>query len=87
LLEAMRRGDAERTIRCAYNEMEPLAFGIRPDLGDLRRNLEALARRPVRMSGSGSTLFTLCAAEDEARRMAQLWQERVSLVTAAVPFG
>jgi 4-diphosphocytidyl-2-C-methyl-D-erythritol kinase len=87
LLEAMRRGDAEGAIRCAYNEMESLAFDIRPELGELRSKLEVLAGRPVRMSGSGSTLFTLCATEDEARRMAQLWQERVSLVTAAVPFG
>jgi 4-diphosphocytidyl-2-C-methyl-D-erythritol kinase len=87
LLEAMRRGDAEGAIRCAYNEMESLAFGIRPELGVLREQLEALSGRPVRMSGSGSTLFTLCAAEDEARRMAQLWKERVSLATAAFPFG
>jgi len=87
LLEAMRRCDAGGAIRCAYDEMESLAFGIRPELGVLREQLEALSGRPVRMSGSGSTLFTLCAAEDEARRMAQLWKERVSLATAAFPFG
>jgi len=87
LLEAMRRGDAEGAIRCAYNEMESLAFGIRPEPGVLREQLEALSGRAVRMSGSGSTLFTLCAAEDKARGMARLWQERASLATAAVPFA
>jgi 4-diphosphocytidyl-2-C-methyl-D-erythritol kinase len=77
LLESLRKGDAERTIRCAYNEMESPAFGIRPDLGDLRRNLEALAGRPVRMSGSGSTLFTLFGDEEEARIAAErICQER-----------
>jgi 4-diphosphocytidyl-2-C-methyl-D-erythritol kinase len=41
------------------NDLEPPAFAIRPDLGDLRTRLESELGQPVRMSGSGSTLFTL----------------------------
>jgi 4-diphosphocytidyl-2-C-methyl-D-erythritol kinase len=85
LLEALRRGDAEGTSQCAYNEMEPLAFGIRPELGVLREQLEALAGRPVRMSGSGSTLFTLFGEEEEARIAAErICQERFPGVATLV---
>jgi 4-diphosphocytidyl-2-C-methyl-D-erythritol kinase len=85
LLEALRKGDAEGAIRCAYNEMEPLAFGIRPELGVLREQLEALAGRPVRMSGSGSTLFTLFGDEEEARIAAErICQERFPGVATLV---
>ena len=41
------------------NDLEPPAFALRPDLADLRASLEESLARPVRMSGSGSTLFTL----------------------------
>lgn len=54
---------------------------------NLVRERRGVGSAHVRMSGSGSTLFTLCAAEDETRRMAQLSRERVSLVTVVVPFG
>jgi 4-diphosphocytidyl-2-C-methyl-D-erythritol kinase len=51
------------------NDLEAPAFAICPELGDLRRNLEAQLGRIVRMSGSGSTLFTLADKESEARQM------------------
>ena len=41
------------------NDLEPAAFSIAPALGDLRRDIEWAVGRPVRMSGSGSSLFTL----------------------------
>ncbi len=41
------------------NDLEPPAFALRPDLADLRSRIERDLGRPVRMSGSGSTLFTL----------------------------
>ena len=48
------------------NDLERPAFEIRPDLGTLRADIELLLERPVRMSGSGSSLFTLFDAEREA---------------------
>jgi 4-diphosphocytidyl-2-C-methyl-D-erythritol kinase len=46
------------------NDLEAPAFALRPDLGALRAAIEVQLDRPVRMSGSGSSLFTLF--EDEA---------------------
>ena len=41
------------------NDLEPPAFALRPELGKLRAKLERDLGQAVRMSGSGSTLFTL----------------------------
>ncbi len=41
------------------NDLEPAAFEISPRVGVLREAAESLLGRPVRMSGSGSSLFTL----------------------------
>ena len=41
------------------NDLERPAFDLAPPLGALRSRIERLAGRPVRMSGSGSSLFTL----------------------------
>jgi len=60
------------------NDLEPAAFALSPELATLRAAAEQTAGRVVRMSGSGSSLFTLfdagetdaarAAAEDVARR-------------------
>jgi len=60
------------------NDLEPAAFALNPDLAALLAAAERTAGRVVRMSGSGSSLFTLfdadesdaarAAAEDVARR-------------------
>jgi 4-diphosphocytidyl-2-C-methyl-D-erythritol kinase len=48
------------------NDLETPTFEIRPDLGTLRAEIELSLGRPVRMSGSGSSLFTLFDQEREA---------------------
>lgn len=48
------------------NDLEPPAFAIAPQLAKLRERIERLVGRPVRMSGSGSSLFTLFDDEHEA---------------------
>lgn len=48
------------------NDLEPAAFSLAPQLGELRTEIEQRLHRPVRMSGSGSTLFTLYDTVDEA---------------------
>jgi 4-diphosphocytidyl-2-C-methyl-D-erythritol kinase len=48
------------------NDLEPAAFSLSPPLAALREALERRLGRPVRMSGSGSTLFTLYDAAEEA---------------------
>jgi 4-diphosphocytidyl-2C-methyl-D-erythritol kinase len=41
-----------------------------PELGELRQRVESIVDRPVRMSGSGSSLFTLFDTRDEAEAAA-----------------
>ena len=57
---------AERLLGELQNDLEPAAFALHPPLGDLRAACERSLGRPVRMSGSGSTLFTLYDDADEA---------------------
>jgi 4-diphosphocytidyl-2-C-methyl-D-erythritol kinase len=57
------------------NDLEAAAFMIAPSLGELRDHCERQLARPVRMSGSGSSLFTLYDADaeaDEARESSDL---------------
>jgi 4-diphosphocytidyl-2-C-methyl-D-erythritol kinase len=52
------------------NDLEQPAFSLVPDLGALRDRAEAIVDRPVRMSGSGSSLFTLFDTREEAESAA-----------------
>lgn len=52
------------------NDLEAPAFALRPELGELRARIESQLGRIVRMSGSGSSLFTLFDDEVAARRAA-----------------
>jgi 4-diphosphocytidyl-2C-methyl-D-erythritol kinase len=66
------------------NDLEPAAFSVRPELAGLRTSLERRLGRVVRMSGSGSSLFTLYDAADEpAAREAVLACEASSLRAVA----
>jgi 4-diphosphocytidyl-2-C-methyl-D-erythritol kinase len=52
------------------NDLEAPAFAIQPALGKLRETIEKTMVRPVRMSGSGSSLFTLYDDRSEAEAAA-----------------
>lgn len=66
--------DAVDWMRRAYNMLEQPAQTVCPVLGGLMARAAELLGRPVRMSGSGSTLFTAYDTEIEARR----WSETIS---------
>jgi 4-diphosphocytidyl-2-C-methyl-D-erythritol kinase len=51
------------------NDLEPAAFAVAPWLNDLRRQAATALGRPVHMTGSGSTLFTLCSSGQEAETL------------------
>lgn len=53
-----------------FNDLAPAAEAVRPELADLRARASALARGPVHVSGSGSTLFIPASAEQDARDLA-----------------
>ena len=52
------------------NDLESPAYSLRPDLGAMRESAEQTLGQPVRMSGSGSSHFTLCDAQVDALAMA-----------------
>jgi len=70
------------------NDLESPAYSLRPELDTLRKRLQEEWVSIVRMSGSGSTLFTLCdegeaAEERAARASAMLEGIRVEVVRLA----
>jgi 4-diphosphocytidyl-2-C-methyl-D-erythritol kinase len=66
---------AEQLLPILKNDLEAPAFSLCPELGELRQNIEQQIGQTVRMSGSGSTLFTLAdditTAEALAARIQQ----------------
>lgn len=57
--KAWQQLPAEELLPWLKNDLEMPAFSLCPELGELRQRLERQIGRIVRMSGSGSTLFTL----------------------------
>lgn len=82
---------AKYLLGCCVNDLEAPAFAISPSLGALRADAEQFFGRPVRMSGSGSSLFTLYDAQREAREAADLaaarFGQRVECVELAANFA
>jgi len=66
------------------NDLEAAAFAIQPELGNLRESIEKTADRPVRMSGSGSSLFTLYDDQMEAENAAKSMMDNHSCRAIAV---
>ncbi|MBC7784104.1 MAG: 4-(cytidine 5'-diphospho)-2-C-methyl-D-erythritol kinase, partial [Burkholderiales bacterium] len=73
-----QRLSAKGLLRHLQNDLEAPAFALSPSLGRLRSDAETLVSRPVRMSGSGSTLFTLFDERNEAEEAAEKVQHRWS---------
>lgn len=69
------------------NDLEAPAFAISPELGGLRSRAEQLVRRPVRMSGSGSTLFTLYDWGQEATDAAAELHKALGVPAIACSLG
>ena len=69
------------------NELEAPAFAIRPDLGALRASVETHVARPVRMSGSGASLFTLFDTQTAAADAARAVTTRFAIPAHAVRLG
>jgi 4-diphosphocytidyl-2-C-methyl-D-erythritol kinase len=78
---------AESLLPRLFNDLEPPAFAIAPALSDLRQRAEWTLGRIVRMSGSGSSLFTLfdsrSDASDAAARIARDLQLRTEVASVA----
>lgn len=81
---------SEELLPRLVNDLEPPAFIIAPALGELRATVERILGRPVRMSGSGSSLFTLFdrqpEAHDAANRIERDLRERAIAVEISPNF-
>lgn len=81
------RQPAMKLLDKLENDLELAAFAIEPRLGELRLRIESSLERIVRMSGSGSTLFTLFDTLDDAAEAAQAVAEQFKLRVEAVELG
>jgi len=66
------------------NDLEPPAFSLRPELDEMRAAMEKKLGRVFRMSGSGSSLFSLCDRFDEAQSLATRLRNEMSVDAIAV---
>jgi 4-diphosphocytidyl-2-C-methyl-D-erythritol kinase len=76
--------DAVKWMRMAYNMLEEPAMVVCPTLRDIVRRATELVGRPVRISGSGSTLYTAFDAVAEARAAAEMLSRELQLRTDVV---
>jgi 4-diphosphocytidyl-2C-methyl-D-erythritol kinase len=67
---AWARLEARELLPLLVNDLEPPAFDLNPPLAKLRGDWQKRLNRPVRMSGSGSTLFTLFDNQADAQAAA-----------------
>ena len=58
---------AEKLLPLLVNDLEAPAFSLSPELNEISRSVERLLNRIVRMSGSGSSLFSLYDDPAEAK--------------------
>jgi 4-diphosphocytidyl-2-C-methyl-D-erythritol kinase len=66
------------------NDLEPASFALSPELSSLQQSAEKTIGRAVRMSGSGSSLFTLFDESGEAKSAAAHIHDRLGISAAAV---
>jgi len=79
--------EADALMPLLFNDLEPAAFSLAPELGRLRNEAEKALGRPVRMSGSGSALFTLLDGEREAEDCAAKAARALGVRTLAAKLG
>jgi 4-diphosphocytidyl-2-C-methyl-D-erythritol kinase len=81
--------NADELLPRLINDLEAPAFQISPQLGQLRADLERALGRIVRMSGSGSTLFTLfddsAAAKNAASEIDRRGTRSIAVQLGVIP--
>jgi 4-diphosphocytidyl-2-C-methyl-D-erythritol kinase len=75
---------ADALLPLLINDLEAPAFSLNSSLTALHQSTSQVINRIVRMSGSGSTLFTLYDLEDQANHAADLIETRLQTRAIAV---
>ena len=79
LVEALQQGVTADIRRCSFNRLTEAAVVLNPAMAELMRRLEWILHQPVWMSGSGSTVFTLCRSRQQMLEMQEILQRRWKL--------
>lgn len=87
VVPAGRPADAVEWMDWTFNMLEEPAMIVRPVLREIRDHAARLAGRAVRMSGSGSTLFTAFDEESGAENFARLVRDALDIETRVVRTG
>lgn len=67
-LNVLLRGQVFDAGNWAHNDLEEPACSLYPDIRETKEEMELLLRTKVRMTGSGSSLFALFQALDDAQK-------------------
>lgn len=67
---ALGTGETSEIAAVLHNDLEPAALALRPELGAKKEALLAAGAVRALVSGSGPTLFALCASEEQAVEVA-----------------
>ncbi len=84
---AWARFSAQELLPCLVNDLEKPAFDLSPALRRLREESERLLGRPVRMSGSGSSLFTIFDTGAESVEAADRLAGQLGVRAISVPLA
>jgi 4-diphosphocytidyl-2-C-methyl-D-erythritol kinase len=69
--------NATELARRLFNDLEPAATSFEPRLMELHRKLDMLGGRPVRMTGSGSCLYSIMDTQADAEAWKELARQRI----------
>ncbi len=83
-VEPPRAGTAVEWMNGTFNMLETPAVEVCPALGTIQRQAARIAGRPVRVSGSGSTLFTAFDRPEEAEAFARSAGQELGIRTEVV---
>jgi 4-diphosphocytidyl-2-C-methyl-D-erythritol kinase len=75
-------GSADRLMDLLFNDLEPAALAVVPELAQLAERVAAVGGRPARMTGSGAALFRLFDERLEAERFAEMVRSQLRVPTA-----
>ena len=76
LTDALEHGRFNEIPRHCFNRLTAAACSLNPQMAELMQRLEWICRQPVWMSGSGSTVFTLCRNRQHMRELQQTLLQR-----------
>ncbi len=65
----LANASADKISATITNDLQAPAYDVEPELKDLSQKLAQITRKPIQMSGSGSTLFALADSPEEAEEI------------------